>query len=275
MKTRIRIIAAAFGAVSLGALGASAIAQEGHTGGRMGMMNHGMMAGMNHGMMGRASGSGHDHSAGPGSRQSSSQAGRDGSEHGMHRGMGAGPADGSHEQMGRGRASAPEMRRGMGAGMGMGMDMGMGMMGGGDATMSERQELHRMFVNHDRISRNVTNLPNGIRTVTESDDPELAKTILSHVAGMMKRVEESRDPRLPMQSPTLQTIFRNKDKIETTFDSTPKGIVVTQTSNDAETIAALQKHAAEVTDLVKRGMVAAHETMMRNAAARTANHDHR
>ena len=150
--------------------------------------------------------------------------------------------------------------------MGMGHGMGHGMMGmgPGTATATERQELHDMFMQHDRIRRTVTNLPDGIRTQTESDDPDLARTLVSHVAGMMKRVEEGRDPRLPIQSPALAVIFRNRDKIKTTLEPTAKGIAVTQTSADAETVAALQKHAADVTDLVNRGMAAAHETMMRN-----------
>lgn len=158
-----------------------------------------------------------------------------------------------------------------GAGMGHGM-MGMG---AATATRTEQQELHDMFTNHDRIQRTVTDLPNGIRTVTESDDPELAKTLIAHVAGMMKRVEEGRDPRLPMQSPMLEVIFRNRDKIKTVTEPTPKGIAVTQTSTDAETIAALKKHAADVSDLVTRGMEAAHETMMQNMGMQTRGHDRR
>jgi hypothetical protein len=144
--------------------------------------------------------------------------------------------------------------------------MGMGMMdmGHGTATMTERGEIHDMFMDHDKIRRTVANLPNGIRTVTESDDPELAATIVSHVVGMHERIEEGRDPKLPIQSPTLQIIFRNKDKITTTHEATAKGIVVVQTSSDAETVAALQKHAGEVSDLVERGMAAAHENMMLN-----------
>lgn len=167
------------------------------------------------------------------------------------------------------------MRHGMGNGDGPGMGRGMMGMGQGTTTRTEQQELHDMFMNHDRIQRTVTNLQNGIRTVTESDDPELAKTLVSHVAGMVKRVEEGRDPRLPMQSPMLEVIFRNRDKIKTVTEPTPKGIAVTQTSDDAETVVALKKHAADVTDLVTRGMEAAHETMMRNAGARMRDHDRR
>ena len=193
--------------------------------------------------------------------------------HGMHGQMGPG----MHGMMGRGIRGrmgqgmhgmmGPGMRGRMGpdthGGMGPGR-MGMMGMGHGSATMTERTGIHAMLTNHDQIKRTVTNLPNGIRTVTESDDPELAATIAGHVADMGNRVKEGRDPKLPIQSPTLQVIFRNRDKINTTHEATQKGIVVVQTSNDPETVAALQKHAAEVNDLVKRGMVAAHENMMKN-----------
>lgn len=74
-------------------------------------------------------------------------------------------------------------------------------MGHGSATMAERGEIHDMFMNHDRIMRTVTNLPDGIRTVTESDDPELAVVIASHVAGMIVRVKDGGDPKLPIARP--------------------------------------------------------------------------
>lgn len=150
----------------------------------------------------------------------------------------------------------------MGAGMGPGMMMGMMH---GDATEAEHHEIHAMFMFHTLIKRTVTNLPDGIRTLTESDDPEMARIIVSHVSGMGTRVKENRDPKLPIQSPTLQDIFRNRAKIETRYEPTEKGIVVVQTSKDAETVAALQKHAAEVSDLAQNGMMAVHERMMGDA----------
>ncbi|GLH76539.1 hypothetical protein SSBR45G_14470 [Bradyrhizobium sp. SSBR45G] len=173
---------------------------------------------------------------------------------GMHRmAMGMG----MHDRMG------PGMRGPMGPGM---MGMGPGMMGmmGGSATMEERAGIHGLLFNHDRVERTVTNLPDGIRTVTESDDPEVAATIKKHVADMGKRIEQGRDPGLPIESPALHSLFRYKDKIKTTYETTEKGIIVVQTSTDAKTVKALQDHAAEVTDLAQRGMVAAHEAMMKN-----------
>ena len=155
----------------------------------------------------------------------------------------------------------PGMRGQMGPGM-SGMGPGMMGMSHGSATMSEHSDIRDLFFNHDRITRTVTNLPDGIRTVTVSDDPQVAATIKKHVADMGQRVEEGRDPGLPIESPALHSIFRDKDKIKSTYEVTEKGVIVVQTSTDASAVRALQDHAAEVSDLARRGMVAAHEVMM-------------
>jgi hypothetical protein len=152
------------------------------------------------------------------------------------------------------------------------MGMGHGMMGGGmmmgmghdQATMAQLQVIHTLLANHDRIKRTVTNLPNGIRTATESDDPTLAALIKSHVASMGQRVGAGDDPNLPIETPSVHAIFRANDKIKTSYETTDKGIVVVQTSDDAPTVAALQQHASEVTDLVHGGMAALQTAMMKN-----------
>lgn len=136
-----------------------------------------------------------------------------------------------------------------------------------DATPEESAELARMFQNFQDISRTVTNLPDGIRTATVSEDPDLMATILSHVMGMIMRVEEGRDPKVFIQSPTLDIIFERADSILTVIDVTEEGVIVTQTSTDPEVVAALQTHAAEVSAMVDRGMEAVHDMMM----ARTGN----
>ena len=156
-------------------------------------------------------------------------------------------------------------------GMGLGMMSGAGM-GHGSATSAEHGEIRDLFMLHDRIKRTVINLPDGIKTVTESDDPELAKVIISHVIGMGERVKEGRDPGLPIESPALHSIFRDKDKIKSTYETTEKGVIVVQTSSDPQTIAALQQHATEVSDLAQRGMPAAHEAMMKNAGGMLDGH---
>jgi hypothetical protein len=170
----------------------------------------------------------------------------------------------------RGPSFGPPFMHRMGSGMtgpamtGPGMGRGMMGMNHDSATMAQLQVIHELIVNHDRITRTVTNLPDGIRTVTESDDAQIAQTLKDHVASMGQRVDAGSDPGLPIESPALHAIFKNKDKIKTTIETTANGVVVVQTSTDPETVAALQQHASEVTNLVEGGMAALHTAMMRN-----------
>ena len=160
----------------------------------------------------------------------------------------------------------PFMRHGMSGMMSPGMGGAPGTMGmmHDSATMAQLRVIHLLFVNHDRIKRTVTNLPDGIRTITESDDPEIAQLLKTHVADMMRRVEAGDDPGLPIESDALHSIFRDKDKVRTTVETSANGAVVVQTSDDPKTVAALQEHAAQVTDFAEEGMAALHAAMMKN-----------
>lgn len=134
-----------------------------------------------------------------------------------------------------------------------------------DATPEESAELAIMFRHFDRLTREVELRPDGIRTVTSSDHPHVREALISHVVGMIGRVEEGRDPQIMIQSPTLDIFFARGDNIFTDFDLTDAGIVVVQTSDDPEVVAALHEHAGEVTRMVDRGMAAVHEMMMERA----------
>lgn len=160
-------------------------------------------------------------------------------------------------------AGAPARAQRPGGGM---MGMGPGMMMGmrhDSATMAQMAVIHELVLNHDRIARTVTNLPDGIRTVTESEDSLMARRIREHVATMNQRVGAADDPGLPIESVALRALYRNGDKIRTVIDTTAKGVVVVQTSRDSATVAALQQHATEVSDLVRGGMAAMHQAMMK------------
>jgi hypothetical protein len=140
-----------------------------------------------------------------------------------------------------------------------------GMMGGmrGDSTSAAIMSVvHELMTNHDKLRRTVTNLPNGIRTLTESDDPVMAQQIKKHVAATGEFVTKGVDPNLPMSSPALHGVLRNGTKVTRQTELTAKGVLVTETSTDSATVALLQAHAAEVTDLVNRGMAAMREKMM-------------
>ena len=133
---------------------------------------------------------------------------------------------------------------------------------GANTTATETAEMQTLFRNFTLIEREVSNLENGIYTVTTTSDPDTFNALVSHVTGMIARVEAKDDPQVIIQSPTLDAFFMRGENIDTEIEVIENGIAVTQTSNDPELISALHRHAAEVSDMVDRGMQAVHERMM-------------
>ena len=134
---------------------------------------------------------------------------------------------------------------------------------GKDTSKEEVNDLKNIFRNHREITRTMKNLPNGIRTITEKNNDNLRYTIVRHVVGMVDRLEEKKDPKIIIQSPTLDIQFKGSHAIKTEINMTDLGVEVIQTSAEKKLVKALQKHGAEVTDMVKRGMKALHERMPR------------
>ena len=133
---------------------------------------------------------------------------------------------------------------------------------GANTTQAETAEMQTLFRNFTLIERDVRNLMNGIYTVTTTSDPDTYNALVSHVVGMIARVEANDNPEVIIQSPTLDVFFMRGENIQSEIEVTEDGIAVTQTSNDPELVAALHLHAAEVSDMVDRGMQAVHEQMM-------------
>jgi hypothetical protein len=141
-------------------------------------------------------------------------------------------------------------------------EVGMPGLRGLNATPEESRDLMVMFHHFDTLTREVENLPDGIRTVTGSDDPYVLDALIRHVTQMIGRVETGDDPQIFIQSPTLDIFFARYEGLENDIEISEAGIIVTQTSDDPELVAALQTHAAEVSDMAARGMQAVHERMM-------------
>jgi hypothetical protein len=134
---------------------------------------------------------------------------------------------------------------------------------GKDTTDQEVNDLKEIFRSHKGIIRVVSNLENGIVTTTEAENEILKEAIVSHVTMMVTRLQEGKNPEVMIQSPTLDALFDVYEEIDTEIELTDMGIKVIQTSTNPEVIKLLQKHAAEVSDMSKRGMVAVHERMMK------------
>jgi hypothetical protein len=161
---------------------------------------------------------------------------------------------------------------GMMHGMGRGNAGDHGPMGGPTMMLTKQDAgsaadmglVHDLLTNHTKIKRTVTNLTDGIRTVTESDDPQVAQAIKAHVASMSQRLTDGRE--FNIFSTSLPVLFDNRDKIASQVEVTDKGSIVTRTSRDAKVVTALQAHAAEVTQLAKEGPVAMQRGMMSRMA---------
>ncbi|MCA9065174.1 MAG: hypothetical protein KDA96_19025 [Planctomycetaceae bacterium] len=128
----------------------------------------------------------------------------------------------------------------------------------------DHQDFFFLVEHREEIQREVTNLDNGIETVTESDNPEVATMIQVHVDSMYDRVENHNPIR--MRDPLFREIFANADKITMEVKPTEKG-VVRETSEDPYVVKLLQEHAKVVNLFIRNG----YPELPRNHAAPVAD----
>lgn len=143
---------------------------------------------------------------------------------------------------------------------GPGRGRGPGFRGGGQHGHDARHDadhdvFHFLLTNHKKIHRTVKNLPDGVETLTESDDAEVAAGIKAHVKWMQVRVDKVQPIR--MRDPLFREIFKHADKISMKRVETPKGVRVTETSKDPYVARLIQAHATAVSGFVKRGFAEA------------------
>ncbi|MCA9060233.1 MAG: hypothetical protein KDA85_17110, partial [Planctomycetaceae bacterium] len=136
----------------------------------------------------------------------------------------------------------PDGRRGMGQGHGHADD---------DQHEKDHQDFFYLLERRDAIRREVRNLPNGIETVTESDDQDVAARIQVHVESMYDRVENGNPIR--MRDPLFREIFANAEKITMDVEHTDHGVLVRETSEDPHVVKLLQEHAQVVNLFIRNG----------------------
>ena len=148
---------------------------------------------------------------------------------------------------------------GQGPGFGRGRGFGRGPGGPGHGQDSRHDEDHEVFqfllTNHQKITRKVTKLDDGVATVTESDDDDVADKIKEHVEWMEYRIENTNPIR--MRDPLFAELFRHTDKIKIVREETEKGVRVTETSEDPYVAKLIQAHAEVVSGFVARGFAEA------------------
>tara|TARA_R110002111_G_scaffold153375_1_gene220219 strand:- start:207266 stop:208294 length:1029 start_codon:yes stop_codon:yes gene_type:complete len=142
-----------------------------------------------------------------------------------------------------------------GPGRGAGRGLGRGHGGQGPAHDRDHEDFRFLLTNHRQIKRTVKELPNGVKTVTESDDPQVAARIQKHVYWMKERVEKQQPIR--MRDPLFAEIFQHAEKIKMVVEKTEKGVRVTETSEDPYVAKLIKAHAKTVSGFVERGFAEA------------------
>lgn len=164
-------------------------------------------------------------------------------------------------------ATAPAMaQRGPGRGFGRGPG------GPGhrqDDRFQEDRELFQFLLkNHERITRSVKQLGNGVETLTESEDENIAAKIKEHVEWMQYRIDETKPIRL--RDPLYAELFKHTDKIKMAIEETANGVRVTETSDDPYVARLIKAHAKTVSGFVKHGFA---EAMKNHAVPGRSNRE--
>jgi hypothetical protein len=127
---------------------------------------------------------------------------------------------------------------------------GRGMLSDG-AHGADMQVLHQLFDHRTEIKRQVLMRQDGVETVTESLNSEVARLLQTHVASMLARVKEARP--IHQRDPLFAELFRNADRIDARHQVTAAGIWVVETSADPYVVRLLQAHAEVVTAFIANG----------------------
>jgi intracellular sulfur oxidation DsrE/DsrF family protein len=115
----------------------------------------------------------------------------------------------------------------------------------------DHQDFKFLLSNHQKIRRTVTELPNGVETLTESDDAAIAAKIQEHVHWMQYRIEETNPIR--MRDPLFAELFKHTDNIVMDVSKTDKGVRVREISADPYVTKLIKAHAKVVSGFVERG----------------------
>lgn len=128
---------------------------------------------------------------------------------------------------------------------------------GAGQPMRAHEAIHFLLEHHKDIQRSIKEIPGGVETITTSEKVEVAKQIQKHVAQMKQRIESGHAMR--RFDPLFVEIFKHYKKIKMTIKNIPGGVKVTETSDDPKVTLLIRKHAATVSEFVRKGMERAHQ----------------
>lgn len=113
---------------------------------------------------------------------------------------------------------------------------------------------HTLLREHEKIHREVTSLPNGIRTITTSEDPVIVSLLHDHVPAMHKRLQENIG--LRFWDPAFVEIFAQREAIDMTVTLLTNGVQVEELSSDDNVVALIHAHGEAVSAFAREGFTA-------------------
>lgn len=129
-------------------------------------------------------------------------------------------------------------------------------MRGDPSHRTDRADFHFLLAHREQIRRTMNLLPNGVDTVTESDDPTIVATLQKHVRAMHRRLQEHRP--IHRRDPFFAEVFAHGDQIEMQITNTEHGVQVRETSDDPYVVRLIQAHAEVVNRFLAHGMAEMH-----------------
>ncbi|BBF64919.1 hypothetical protein F6A13_01640 [Acidithiobacillus sp. 'AMD consortium'] len=121
----------------------------------------------------------------------------------------------------------------------------------------DQEVFHTLLRHHDQIQRELTRLPDGIRSLTTSANPEIVSLLHDHVPAMHHRLEENFG--LRFWDPAFPEIFAQREKVQMEVTLVPNGVLVEETSEDPNVVTLIQAHGIVVSLFVQRGFAQAQE----------------
>ena len=121
----------------------------------------------------------------------------------------------------------------------------------------DQEVFHTLLRHHDQIQRELTQLPDGIRSLTTSANPEIVGLLHDHVPAMHHRLEENFG--LRFWDPAFPEIFAQREKVRMEVTLVLHGVLVEETSEDPNVVTLIQAHGAVVSLFVQRGFAQARE----------------
>jgi len=130
-----------------------------------------------------------------------------------------------------------------------------------DAHGQHKRELmrdaHALVFNHAAVSRTVENLPNGVRTITTSSDPELLPVLRRHPREMGDLYKSGGMVR--GWDPVFRELAAVSDLVHMEVKNIEGGVEAIATSDDPQVVKLIQAHAEKVSEMVRRGAPAMRE----------------